>query len=1692
MDTVSYTAQTPLQADSRYVTYRAGIAEDEKKSVLVKRIKTAFPSPQAIKRLEQEFAILKKSEHPGIIRADHLEQVDNSLAIVFDDIPGQNLQTLIRKGPCRLDYFFSLMFPVMEAVRILHSTRTIHKNINPSNILIHNVTGQPKLINFSLACALSREMQLPDIREVNDTDLAYISPEQTGRMNRSVDHRSDLYSLGAVFYALLTGRQPFSYDDPLEMIHAHIARQPKSPGEINPSLPVPLSRIVLKLLAKNAEDRYQSIGGLMNDMRFCRQRFAGSGTIEDFSLATADLNDQFTIPDKLYGREKELQLLEHYCAQTMRGVGNFVLIGGYSGIGKSRLVGEMKKMIYEANGQFISGKFDQFKKDVPLNSLLDALQDLVQQVMTQGDEELNQCKDRILNAVGANGRIITDIIPGAEQLIGSQPALQDIPPAEASNRFNWTISRFVESFASNDKPLCIFLDDLQWIDSASRQWIEGHFTSGNSRNFMLIGAYRDNEVNASHPLMLLLDRLENQSIPVNEIKLQPLNADDLTQLISDALGKATSSCIDIADIIYQKTHGNPFFTRQCLLTLAEENSIYFNQEEYAWKYDLDKVKQAAISDNVLELMSGQILKLPDEVQELLMQASCIGHRFNSALLAGISGQTESSITDNILVAVQKGFLLPKYSYDKDEVEEYVFLHDRVQQAANNLLDDKEKKRIRLQVGRNLLQNASIDEREENIYDIADHLNFASEMITDPLENLQASKINHAASLRARNAAAYEPSLHYISMAMQLPPSVTELSQEFKNSLNLQRAEAEHLCGNNAIAEEYFDKAIEGTANLIDKAKVYQRKIHYYNNLRKFHEAYQTGRTAVRSLGVNLPAQFVPPLLVKDLVTYRLLMGRKRIEDILSLKEMTDEQLRMAILLMATFARAAYQIKPQLCIAVCTRMVNLCLKNGNTDGGFVGFLAFGPIFLGAILNRKQAGYDYGQLTLQLVEKYKSQQYRAETHFVVGYFAMPWRKPAKEMEAYWQIAYESGLESGDFFHASCACCGTIQSLYMRGVPFEEILQTADRYKEFLQRIGNTEGLYTLQGIQQVIRNLKGETQSPASLETDDFNEENYVQALNEFNSRHFAHYYYINKMQVLYLRGLHEEAYKIALQSDGYLSDSPGMLHTAEHFLFKSLIICALYNSGSLRQRQKWNRYLTKTLSRFTQWTNGCPENFLAKKELLKAEIERARGNVNDAHDRYANAIEAANAHGYPNILALANSRAADLNFKEGKRRLAGFYLQDAVHIYESMGATGYAKQLSQQYAIISENAFLQSKETTSFDLSTILKSSEAISKEIRLKDLLGSLLKITIENAGAQRMVLLLLKEKKWVVQAECTTADEEVTILPQIPLEQYKTIPRTVINYAAHAMKPLVLNDASTKGDFTQDEYFRSQSIRAVLCSPLIRQGQLTGIIYLENNLAASAFTQDRVDLLVLLSGQMAISIENALLYENLEDKVRERTQQLNEEKNKSESLLLNILPAETAEELKATGTAKAKEFAQVTVLFTDFKNFTSLSEQLNAQELVSEINYCYSAFDAIVSKYGVEKIKTIGDSYMCAGGIPVEKSSNPLDTLRAALEIRDFMLEEKQKREAAGKSFFDIRIGLHSGPVVAGIVGTRKFAYDIWGDTVNIASRMESSGEPGRINISGTTYELVKNDFECTFRGKVQAKNKGMIDMYFVESLKS
>ncbi|GAB3227190.1 AAA family ATPase [Algoriphagus aestuariicola] len=1700
----TYRMISKVRESSRYIVYQANRLEDSQ-PVTIQTFRSPYPSFRDLNHMKHEFSILSKLSHPNIIQPLSLESHENLPVLVNEGVSGVSLKIHLKKGPLPIGEFLAIAIGITQAVLYLHSKNIIHKNLNPANILIQG-NGEVKVWGFEYAIERGRDLNFSNVSEALELELHYLSPEQTGRMNRPIDHRSDLYSLGAICFEMLLGRPVFQLQDPLELMHAHLAILPESPKRLRPDIPEIFDRIILKLLQKNTEDRYQSCSGLLHDLQICQQEYHSHQRITPFPLASQDHLDQFQISSKLYGREEELEKMGEVFQRTREGKAELVLVSGYSGVGKSSFVREFQKHLDSTGGFFVSGKFEQYRKNPPLSSLLLALNDLVSQVLMLSEEQQDYWRTLVMKAIGSSGQLILEIMPELERLIGPQPKIPPLPIAESKNRFDQVFNSFVRAFARKDHPLCIFLDDLQWLDTTTRRWLETTLEDPGLSHLLVICAYRENEVSPSHPMMLMKDRLKNHDLRITEIDLQPLPLTSVEQIIGDSLGISLSQSAELAEIVFRKTLGNPFFIRQCLLTLFENGAIYLSPATHHWTYHAKKALEVKISDNVVELMAELFHRLPAEVQTTLKFASCVGTVFSIEILSVLLEIPEAELEMQLKLAEKLCIIENLKSRERFGEGDFIFQHDKIQQAALGMLPDREKKQIRLAIAESISSKLGEIGHTDFIYTVTDHFNFAQSLIQNQETLKRLVRLNLAAGIRSKNANAYESFLNYIKSGMDLiEEGHLEMDGSILKDLYLYRAEAEHLTGNNQSVEEYFDKALQFSNNVLEKARVMIRKIQYYNNIRNFEAAYQACREASADLGVAIPERFSAPALLIEFAKYKVFKGRREVNQLIDLPEMRDEKLKTAILVMAAAGQSAFQIRPELCVLLCAVIVNLCLKHGNTSGAFVGYLGFGSVFHSGILGFRTTGYKFGKLILELIEKYHDYGGRAEAYFVTGYFSIPWRRPALEMEQNWQTAYEAGLEAGDQFHASCAICATLQSQFMRGVPFETVMETSKSFLDYLRRIQSEEGILTQNAVVQAINNLKGQTEDISSFTDGKFKEDEYVDKLAHFNSRHFAHFYFINKMQTLYLWEQYEKAQEIALVSETYLKDSPGMLHTAEHYFYQGLILAARIPDLTGLEKLKASRKLQGIVRKFTTYSLHCPDNFEHKYHLLEAELNKTKGRTDLAQSHYYKALEAAEQYHYLQIQALANRRLFELFLESGQKKMAAIHLNDAEYQYDLLGADGIVDLMGSKRSFgdfspkelkfgTSMHAGDKSKRdlsTQELDLRSVMKSTQAISQEIRLKDLLRTLMKIIIENAGAQRMVFLFKNGQDLLVQSESCTKDPEPKLFNNLPLMYFTELSKEVIHFVAKTKENIILDNASKDARFSRDPYIQKEALKSILCVPLVKKGEVTGIIYLENNLIEGAFTKERLDLINILSSQMAISLENALLYQNMEDKVRLRTKQLHEEKEKADKLLLNILPPDVARELIDQGQFKARHFTNVSVMFTDIVNFSQIGEQLSAEDLVAELNYFYCEFDRIMDKYGLEKIKTIGDSYMCAGGLNQNQEFDVSNIILAAFEINEFIRKNQTEKRSSGAPDISMRIGIHSGPVIAGIVGIKKFAYDIWGDTVNIASRMETSGQAGKINISGDTYRLIEDRFRFIPRGKIEVKNKGQVEMYFVEPLK-
>ncbi len=1473
----------------------------------------------------------------------------------------------------------------------------IHKDINPSNIVFNPVTSQLKIIDFGVATHLSRETLTIKNLKVLEGSLAYISPEQTGRMNRAVDYRSDFYSLGATFFELLTHQLPFEVTDAMELVHCHIAKPPVPPCELNLGIPTVVSNIVMKLLAKTAESRYQSAYGIRADLHSCLAQLQTNGKILEFPLARQDVSEKFQIPQKLYGREKEIETLLMAFERVGGGVRErgieMMLVAGYSGIGKSALVQEIYKPLTRQRGYFISGKFEQFQRNIPYSAVVRAFQSLVRQLLSESESQLSQWREKLLAAFGHNGQIIIDVIPEVELIVGPQPTVQQLGPVESQNRFNLVFQSFIHVFCQQSHPLVIFLDDLHWSDAATLKLIELMMTDDNMQYLFLIGAYRDNEVSLIHPLAITLNTLRKQGATIKQITLRPLNLEQITQLIADTLLQDSSTVKPLAELVIHKTEGNPFFVNEFLKSLYQENLLVFDSQQGIWHWDISQIEGLDITANVVELIISKLKKLPELTQQVLRLAACMGNNFDLGTLSIINEKSTAQTSTELLPAIQQGLILPISELEAVGSEgidsqllilNHKFLHDRVQQAAYALINDDQKRGVRLKIGRLLLSNTPVEERAEKIFDFVAHLNQGWDLITGDQEKLELARLNLEAGQKAKDATAYASAREYLTIGNNsLPINPWEENYELAFALYKELAEVEYLNSNFDKSEELINLALDKARSVMDKADLYKTLIVQYATSARYQEAIRAGIKCLAMLGIELPESDLQTAIKGEIAEVKKNLGERKIASLIDLPEMKIPEKIAALKILGSIDSTAYLLDTELFALVAAKRVNLCLKHGNLPESAKGYADYG-IIISSILGDYTSAYDFGLLAMRLTEKFNNLAQKCKVSLIFGYWLNNWVNPIKNADLICLEGYKAGLQSGELLYAGYNLIFVLLNKFSQGVNLEKILEEVTHSLLFSKNRKNQLSIELILGFHLNIFNLSGKSQGKFDFRNDQISELQYLNSSDPQLSPAALCYYHIFKSQVLYLYGEPAIALDCILKAQKLLASIRGQYLVFEHNFYFSLTLAALYPVDSEAEQKQYWEELEANQKQMKTWADNCPENFLHKYLLVAAEMHRISGDDIKAIDMYDQAIESARENEFIQNEALGNELAAKFWLNKSKEKIAKVYIKEAHYGYQLWGAKRKVEDLEEKYpqflskvaqtqrsaggsslalveqakvglqSTISTNSSTTGTHSGILDLMTVIKASQALAGEIVLGKLLEKLMKIVIENAGAQKGFLILDKEGSWVIEAEGVVDSGDVTILQSIPVNsvdaerQMPLLSAAIINYVAHTHENVVLNDATREGQFTRDPYIVTSQPKSILCSPLLHQSKLSGIVYLENNLITGAFTPDRVEVLGILSSQAAISIKNSCLYEQLEDysrtleqKVGARTQELKEKNEQLETTLQKLKATQdkiiAQEKLASLGGLTAGIAHEIKNPLNFVNNFAELSVELT-QELLGEI----------------------------------------------------------------------------------------------------------------------------------------------------------
>ncbi len=1702
-----YTLLEKVHEAKPHIIYRATRKEDGQE-VIIKTFADKYPKKEDLAGIQREYRITHQLDTDGVIRLyDLVPHSNGNLAIVMERFGVSLIEYLsgFENRILPLDLFFPLAIRLVQVCGHVHDKRIVHKNLEPTNILIDPATGDIRLIDFGSASELSREhLETVSLSKWIEGSLPYISPEQTGRINRDVDYRSDFYSLGVTFYQMITGQLPFSANDPLEWVHCTISRQPPPPDRLNLKIPAILSGIILKLLSKNAENRYQSSYGLAVDLEKCRDYWKKGSVDDAFQLAQSDISRQFQIPQKLYGRKREVKKLESYFENTSHGAVEFCLVSGYSGVGKTVLVRELGRSIVKNKGYLIHGKFEQYRQNAAYVALGNAFRDLIRQLLGEPKKRLENWDEKITQALGSNAQLMVDVIPELTFIIGKQPPVQDLSPAETQNRFLILFINFVKVFATEAHPLVIFLDDLQWSDLPTLNLIHRLVTTHELSHLFLIGAYRDNEVDATHPLSLTLREIQSKRL-VENLSLQPLTPEATDQLTMDTLKCEPERSRALSAIFYEKTGGNPFFTIELLKNLKDRGVIFFNTTKSGWDWDIHAVRSVNYSDNVIDILVASQGRLHPATQHVLQLAACIGATFDLRTLSIIRDSTMENTGAELHDALKANMVVPlndSYKYVSPEVSgqsgidiglsvdlnpAYTFQHDRVQQAAYSQIPVVKRQALHLSIGQLMLSHTPPGVVDEKLMDIVGHFNEGRALVTDLKDRRELASLNLAAGIKAKQSSAYESALGYLRIgAEMLGDTAWQIDYRLAWQLHNELQHSFYLTGDWKNADALTDTLLEHSHTAVEKGLVLSARTRQYATTQRMQDSIHAAYDGLAILGFP----FIQNPTSDDVATevtliHENLHGRS-ISSLIDLPEITDEKAKIASqLIMEIFPAAFLSGSGEMFPYLVLKSVNISLRYGNSPESAFAYVAYGMLLCGLFDDTAQ-GYAYGKLGVDMVEKLEDISLKARIIYVYAMFVHHWSNHWSSMTPWFRKGIEAGHQSGDLLYLAYSAQDCI--IWDPKLDLETASQEHRRLLDIVKECDYQDSYDSGTLFLQMQLNFQGLTSSKYSMTDDVFDE---AQCMEGMYQRHFMtgiSNYHIYKAEIHLLYNDAAGALGHVLEQEKRMASVMALPQVVRFHIVSFLVRSMLLPTLALEEQEDYFGKMQDSLRTMTVWARNCQENFEHLRLLMEAELAHFNGNVQEALSLYEQSIVMTRRQGFLRDEAMANEMTARLMLRLGLPKAAEGYLQEAHYLYYRWGAhrkvTEMEKEyhLSQNAGVIKQNKPLGSVQSKPgsldsdtihgdmLDINSVLKASQTISGELVLEKLLKATLQVLIENAGAQKGFLVEHREGHIIIQAQSRTdGDPAHQHLHLKDAQGEVVLPITLINTAIRTSEPVVINNASELNPFSSDPYIRKNKPLSVMCVPLPLHGQWPSAVYLENNLTLSAFTGERVKIIKLLASQASISMENARIYEMQERllKAQQRFVPIQFLKHLGHN---DITKVELGESVSM----------EMSVLFSDIRNFTPLVERLSPKEVIELLNRLYSKMGTPITDAGGFIDSYAGDGIMALFAVPARQSIDAGIQMSRALE--EFNRTSKDK----GLPPIKLGVGINTGPLVLGTMGANeRMQCSVLGDTVNLASRIEQLTRTyeAQCLISEHTYASLEHKEAYSIRmvDRVAVKGKGV-----------
>ncbi|MEL7357868.1 MAG: AAA family ATPase [Cyanobacteria bacterium J06560_6] len=1649
-----YTVLQALYTGSQTTVYRA-LHIDSQQQVVIKVLSNPYPSCHDLTVFRNQYTIAKSLPVAGIVQPIALEPWQQGYALVVKDFGGLSLHQYIADHQLSVQNVLGIALQMTDILQGLGKHHVVHKDIKPANILIHPESKRIQLIDFSIATLLPKETQEIQSPSLLEGTLAYLAPEQTGRMNRGIDYRSDFYGLGVTLYKLLTGVLPFTETDPLELVHCHIAKTPVAPHAVNAAIPKMVSQVVLKLMAKNAEDRYQSALGLKHDLTKCLLALKETGEIDTFELGLRDVCDRFLIPEKLYGREPEIQTLLAAFERVSYGSAELMLIAGLSGVGKTAVVNEVHKPITQRHGYFIRGKFDQFNRNIPFSAFVQSFRSLMDQLLGESDAQLAHWKHKILNAVGEDGQLLIEVIPELETIIGVQPPVVALTGSEAQHRFNSILIKFVQVFTTFDHPLVLFLDDLQWADSASLALLSLLLGESASETgyLLVLGAYRDNEVFPAHPLIQTLNTIDKSNqAAIQTLTLAPLDQSDIASMVSEMLRCEEEDATILSTLVHQKTQGNPFFTTQFLKGLYAHGCITFEQSLCRWQCHFSQIQALALTDNVVAFMVKRLGELPDATQEVLKLAACIGNQFEMETLAAVCDFPSSKIAEALSYALYENLIIPEngnYKYfqgssaqsastsslppDEKMIVGYRFLHDRVQQAAYSLILADQKQIIHLKIGQRLLENTSASDQEKNLFTLVGQLNMGRELLTTEAERNHLIQLNLKAGKKAKLSTAYSAAIDYFATAQQLlADNSWEQNYQTTLAIQIEALEAAYLNTSFDAVEQLAAPILARSQTLLDTIKVHEIRIRTWIGLGDQHQALALGLDVLAQLGILLLEH--PPQAPDDIAA------------LIDAAVMRDPEKLAAMDIMAGIITSAWAVNPDYFRKLAFTMVALSIQHGNAPTSPFGYAWHGSILCEALGN-PAVGAQFGQLAVALLDRLETRSLRSKVLNIYASTIGLWQGHAKQYFGFHLDGIQSGLDSGDLEFASYNAAEYAQYLFLVGTPLDQVREACQQKLSLIEHLKQDFHIQYLSPWLQSTLNLLGESDTTTALEGEVYSEQAHLQTAVEENQLTLVFVAYFLKTFLSYLFGEYEQALTYGEIANSHSSGVAGTLFLPAELFYVSLARLACFEDMDEPKQASTQQAVEAAIAQLKCWSASAPMNYQHKCALLEAELAKHQREFIAAMGLYDDAITGAKANGYLQEEALANERAAQFYLDWGKEKLAVGYLQEAYYCYSRWGAIAKTKALEKRYPHLVQRSIQPVRSTlnpfetvasfaganlsmlttstqstrssstyinNTLDLAAILKAAQALSETIQLDQLLCELTSIILQNSGGDRCALILAdSDGQWNVESLATlTRTDTQTDLVSKPLEGYVDLPVKLIHYVKNTQKTIVIDNLKTNLPVIASYLSREQP-KSVLCLPLLNQGQLLGILYLQNKAVSHTFSQDRLMVVNFLCAQAAISLKNARLYQQAQRYAAQIEQsQLQTVQNEKMASLGNLV-AGVAHEINnpigfLNGSVKnAQMYLQDLITHLDLyqQHYPSPVEEIEESEEDIDLEFIREDFPKLLLSMTAanKRIKSISTSLRTFSRADTEHkvSANLHEGLDSTLLILKYRLKANEQRPA-------------------------------------------------------------------------------------------